>query len=562
MFWWVHARTGSAYEVDVPLLFVPDGGTPGDAPPHATVARLKVRWMSSGGHVDPIVAAAFGNHPILNTIPQRRKLGLTVQTLASERSRYAGASLQLPAYLAMYAVCADKLRKTGSLASHLSGDRLYATGELRGDGAIEPVRGVDAKLACVVRGIDEGESAVFLVPAENASDIRGGEDVSEDGRSLQVVQGGSTVEVRPLRSLDEALEAAFGPGWTSHTLNRIRTRRRRWRVAAFIVPLLALIVSFPIWGEIMPIGPIDRVEGGKGAEVFALNRWQHTLWRGRLPGRCEGQECATLLTLRDGVRRVLVTTRGSAEAPSFVIMFDDSEQEIWRWSLSRGCVYRGSLKGHSPNLILPQRVLLEDLNGDGDDEIIVLANHNQSYPGRLSVLSLEGDHLATFWNCGHFARCGVCDLDADDGHQDLVCNVLNNRAFGIDAGLFPRHSETNTFHDGLLILRGRTILADDPPWIGQSPPFEPGANAPGRHDVYVLFDVDSSLLTVIPEEHSWLTCPGPAGLMRLGVVAFDGSAFRFVFDPELKNARQEPSSFSPLPADHMLIRIDRNGQVE
>jgi len=98
----------------------------------------------------------------------------------------SGPSLGLPAFLAFVA--------------HLVPDRaldrpVHATGRLDADGRVHPVGHLPSKVAAARR---EAPSGLILVP--------------DEGALGELADGSAADELRPIRTVDEALEVVFGPG--------------------------------------------------------------------------------------------------------------------------------------------------------------------------------------------------------------------------------------------------------------------------------------------------------------------------------------------------------------
>ncbi len=343
-------------------------------------------------------------------------------------------------------------------------------------------------------------------------------------------------------------------------------------VGRSVIGLAGVVLLLSVWGFMRSstASPehIDRVMWDSEVEtnVVAFDSVGTELWRHELPGRREGADPINLINLVDGSQRVIATTRGGESVPSFLVMLTATGEELRRASFGDGYIYDecdGS--DNSPNWMFPRRVLLADLNGDGVDEIIASAAHNLTFPGRLSIWDVHGNHLATYWNVGHIVdRIRVFDMDPNDGFRDLACLVFNNRADVIPGTALVRGSgETNAsrMHQAVLILRGADLFSGRRPWMGRSPPYYLGSETgpAGGHYAYAILDQDYERLGWRGNDHSWFRHDPADQTMRVFVEALGGDSFAFVFDPRLQQVTQEfPDGARERPF-HRLVFIDADG---
>jgi hypothetical protein len=67
----------------------------------------------------------------------------------------------------------------------------------------------------------------------------------------------------------------------------------------------------------------------------------------------------------------------------------------------------------------------EDIDSDGNLEIILIANHRQDFPTQLAVLNNGGKILGEFWNSGRMMSFIFQDLDFDKKNE-LIISAMNN----------------------------------------------------------------------------------------------------------------------------------------
>jgi hypothetical protein len=89
--------------------------------------------------------------------------------------------------------------------------------------------------------------------------------------------------------------------------------------------------------------------------------------------------------------------------------------------------------------------VLDDLNRDGKQELLLIANHSPSFPGVLTMIDpADGSEHGEYLHAGNIMDLVMADVDAD-GHDEIVgCAVNNafNRAavFCLDGGRIAGHS--------------------------------------------------------------------------------------------------------------------------
>lgn len=68
---------------------------------------------------------------------------------------------------------------------------------------------------------------------------------------------------------------------------------------------------------------------------------------------------------------------------------------------------------------------VDDLNGDGAKEIVVIGHQWHRFPTRLAVLDAKGELLGDYWHAGHLTDLLFLDLDGD-GRKEILAAGTNN----------------------------------------------------------------------------------------------------------------------------------------
>ncbi|MFO8102084.1 MAG: hypothetical protein R6U37_07980 [Dehalococcoidia bacterium] len=63
-------------------------------------------------------------------------------------------------------------------------------------------------------------------------------------------------------------------------------------------------------------------------------------------------------------------------------------------------------------------------DSDPESEVLLIANHNQSYPGQVCVVEQSGKIITRYWNPGHVHVVKLYDIN-DDGKRELIFGATN-----------------------------------------------------------------------------------------------------------------------------------------
>jgi hypothetical protein len=105
-----------------------------------------------------------------------------------------------------------------------------------------------------------------------------------------------------------------------------------------------------------------------------------------------------------------------------LICFDDRGTERWRFEAGReldfgGKIYRKEYRIFGLNV--------EDYDGDGSPEILVISFHKPDWPCQAVMLDPAGKVEGEFWNAGYLMDASFGDVDGD-GKKELVLSGVNN----------------------------------------------------------------------------------------------------------------------------------------
>ena len=130
----------------------------------------------------------------------------------------------------------------------------------------------------------------------------------------------------------------------------------------------------------------------------------------------------------DGRNETLFAVKRKTDAygEGILICFDSEGNEKWRFAAGREMTYQGRVCSADYRLL---GFKLHDINGDGRQEVFVVAFQYPWEPCQLAVLDSRGSLIGEFWNAGYFRDIVFADLDGD-GHEELYAAGVNNEYGG------------------------------------------------------------------------------------------------------------------------------------
>jgi hypothetical protein len=235
-----------------------------------------------------------------------------------------------------------------------------------------------------------------------------------------------------------------------------RLEFRRWSrkrlIALHLVVWAAIIAAFIILNRrAIPRVPVDfRIEGselvvlrGGGRELFRYDTGIKNLLETnayRRPPRSAGAPETGSRDLPsigfrdidlDGRRETLFAIQTHNEVGEGLLLCLDTRGRK-RWSFQAG----RELKFGDQIYSADYRICgfdVNDINGDGKQEIQLYSTHKPDWPCQFVVLGPDGRLLGEFWNSGYFGDFAVADLNGDGRMEILLCGVNNEYGEGIIA---------------------------------------------------------------------------------------------------------------------------------
>jgi len=161
----------------------------------------------------------------------------------------------------------------------------------------------------------------------------------------------------------------------------------------------------------------------------------------------------------DEKNEVLVGTINGLKTTGHAFCYSPSGKEQWRFAVGGDRIF-----GVPSNNFKCWRIIAEDLDFDGDAEILVEADNTPWFPRQIALLDRRGQVQSSYWHSGALNFL-VCEDFDDDGIKDIVFGGVNNR-LNYSAVL------------GVLDFRDAS---------GQSPPYRDTVLAKAKEKIYVKF---------------------------------------------------------------------------
>jgi len=118
------------------------------------------------------------------------------------------------------------------------------------------------------------------------------------------------------------------------------------------------------------------------------------------------------------------TPKGTVDG-AFVLL-NEQGREVWRYSVPQGeCIYED--EGEVYDLFLATHIVPYDLEGDGEQEILVVFVHNNFYPTKLMIFEMSGEILAEYWHPGYFRTIAIGSVGDPSSDPMIVVSASNNR---------------------------------------------------------------------------------------------------------------------------------------
>lgn len=342
--------------------------------------------------------------------------------------------------------------KTATLprrAAHISVEDKLAVlrpcdgGEARIEGSIEEV---------LDRG--DGQSVVTDIVAKQGDS---GSPLLMDHTVIGVCQG-----MRPNGGSSTAVAVPFSDA-ARKELRRIALHGRRVACACSLLVVLMLFgavavrswTTFALAGVDGPMNTIEDVETPN--TITAHNAQLLTLrptWRRTFPTAVRWWK-AFPAEVGSSQDRVAIGTRIEEGIPGSLFLLDEMGRIQWSYTVPDGeCVFSDETQTYDGFYVY--RIFIGDLTGDGANEVLASFVHNDWYPCKVVIFSLDGEILGEYWHPGYL-RTFAIGLVGERAEPMLIMTGSNNRFRPEDSPWNPQ---------GLMAFSSTALQGQAPPYTG------------------------------------------------------------------------------------------------
>jgi serine/threonine protein kinase len=220
---------------------------------------------------------------------------------------------------------------------------------------------------------------------------------------------------------EAAMEALEAGGRISSPARR---RKRRRALAATLG--LTLLLATGIWlRSPEPIAAVRVAEGARAVEARRGKNAQLEIFHDFPAGT---NVTAAVLAAPSQGPKVIAAGVSPARNGRCLFAFDLHNQALWDLDISEDHNWPDC---SSINKWMCVGLVAGDVDGQPGDELVVLAQHANEYPTRISIVDPQTHRIrATFWHTGHIAEAPL-QPDFFDGHRPaIVAFGLNNKLDG------------------------------------------------------------------------------------------------------------------------------------
>ncbi len=124
---------------------------------------------------------------------------------------------------------------------------------------------------------------------------------------------------------------------------------------------------------------------------------------------------------RDGHKEIIFPLAPTDTSSGRILCMDFKGRELWNFYCGRKSIYDVEQDVFTPNIIL-----LKDLDGDGNIEVIINNRVAVNFSDYLVILDSKGREKSEYWHPGLIGVLHCEDINGD-GKIELVCGGVNNR---------------------------------------------------------------------------------------------------------------------------------------
>jgi len=151
---------------------------------------------------------------------------------------------------------------------------------------------------------------------------------------------------------------------------------------------------------------------------------------------------------RDGMNEVLIGTLCGFKETGCIYCFSSSGRELWRFALGAEDIF-----GCPSHLYKANKIVIRDLNLDGEIEIVVDGGNYPWFPSQIAILDEHGQMISSYWHCGIVFVLSCVDINNDDVPEILFGGTNNRLTFSAVVGILDyktTHGQSPPYNDPVL----------------------------------------------------------------------------------------------------------------
>ena len=251
---------------------------------------------------------------------------------------------------------------------------------------------------------------------------------------------------------------------TTADINKTKLSKKRKKqiisVSAFLIVALFillcyLLAPFKFVSIFKDINPDSFTYNHYNHQLKVLNRNGKVLWVKKIKGRRDARRLKLADLDNDKKNEVICGYPLEQDTLKFssISCFDFKGEKKWTTYFKKKVKNLRTGEYFSPYYRITEPILCEDLNNDGNVEIIAIFNHVQYWPGFLTILDNKGNFLYQVLNRGYLMSLGTYNIDKDGIKDIFAGGTLNINSPDISSIL--------------MYINGKRVFDNDGRWINE-----------------------------------------------------------------------------------------------
>jgi len=193
----------------------------------------------------------------------------------------------------------------------------------------------------------------------------------------------------------------------------------------FLIFVVSSIFPYKFYSIFKDLNPSKYVVNENTSEIIFYNKNDKFLWSKKIIENIKGNDKEHIVITdleNDGINEVIFAYHTLEDTTNIALVscLNYNGNKIWETTFSKK-VYKFS------QYYKVRQIKCDDLDNDGNQELIILFNQVEYWPSFLTVLDKNGKYLYQVLNGGYLISIAVKDID-NDGIKDIFSGGVNNVA--------------------------------------------------------------------------------------------------------------------------------------